>query len=321
MRIIGIATMLAMLALMPAQAQTPTNFPSRTITIVVAYSPGGGTDTAARMVAKDLAVELGQTVIVENRPGAGGAIGAELVARAKPDGYTLLFGSGSELDVLPAVRSKAPYDTLKDFTPITQVGSVAFLLVANPSLKVNSVQELIKLAQTKEVTYASFGVGSTNNLIGEAFAHKTGAKLVHVPYKGSAAAATDLLSGQVQIAFDTVGSVLPHVEAGKLKALATLSPTRSSFAPNIPTMAESGVSNFIFEGSLGVLAPRNTPPQIVQRLHNAIAKVLKSPTVIGALNKRGVTVVGSDPNAFGAFLKADVEKWKAIAHAAKIEIQ
>ncbi|MEJ2623579.1 MAG: tripartite tricarboxylate transporter substrate-binding protein [Pseudolabrys sp.] len=159
------------------------------------------------------------------------------------------------------------------------------------------------------------------SVIGEAFGHKTGAKLVHVPYKGRAAAAMDLLSGQVQISFDTVGSVLPHVRAGKLKALAILSPIRSSFAPDIPTMAASGVSDFVFEGSLGVLAPRNTPPQIVQRLHKAIAKALKSPTVIGALNKRGVTVVGSDPKAFGVFLRADVEKWKAIARTAKVEIQ
>ncbi|KIZ45272.1 MULTISPECIES: tripartite tricarboxylate transporter substrate binding protein [Rhodopseudomonas] len=320
MRIIGIAAVIAVFAAGAAQAEV--KYPSRPITMVVAFSAGGGTDTAARMIAKDLSVELGQPIVIENRPGAGGAIGAETVVRAAPDGYTLLFGSGSELDVLPAVKAVAPYDTLKDFTPIAQIGTVAFLLAVNPAVKANTVKELIDLAKPPhDITYASYGVGSTNHLIGAAFAHKTGAKLVHVPYKGSAAAATDLLSGQVQIAFDTVSSMMPYVKDGKLRALATLSPTRSTLAPDLPTMAESGVSDFVFEGSLGMLAPRNTPPEIVERIHAAVSKVLRSPALVEAFRQRGVTIVDRGPKQFGDFLKADIQKWKRIAHTAQIQLK
>ncbi len=322
MRIVGITAIIVPL-LLATSAQAQNKYPSRPITMIVAFSPGGGTDGAARLVAKDLAVELGQPVIVENRPGAGGAIGAQAVVRAPPDGYTLLFGSGSELDVMPAVKAEPPYNTQRDFEPISQIGTVSFLLAVNPSVKANTVQELIDLAKTssERMTYGSYGVGSTNHLIAESFAHKTGARLLHVPYKGSAAAATDLLSGQVQIGFDTVSAMLPYVSDGKLRALAVLSSTRSTLAPDLPTMAESGVPDSIFEGSLGMLAPRNTPPQIVQQLYAAVSKVLKSPALIEALRQRGVTVVGSDPRQFGDFLKADIEKWTAIAHTAQIQVK
>lgn len=321
MRKLGWAALLT--ALLVSTAQAEPNYPSKPITLVVAFAPGGGTDTAARLVAKDLATELGQPIIVENRPGAGGAIGAVGVTRAAADGYTLLFGSGSELDVLTAVKVKPPYDPLKDFTPITEVGTVSFVLATNPSLNTNSVGELIAYARANpgKLNFASFGIGSTNHLIGEAFARKNHLSLVHVPYKGSAAAVTDLLAGQVQLAFDTASVMIPLVRSGSLKGLATLSPERSLLAPELPTMAESGLSDFTFEGWLGVLAPRGTPKPIVDRLHAALAKVLSLPALVEALQQRGVKVVASTPDEFGAFMKADVARWSEIARAAEIRIE
>jgi len=320
MRRIGLAALIGLLAAPTVEAQT--TYPTKAITMVVAFSPGGGTDTAARLIAKDLAIELGQPVVVDNRAGAGGAIGASSVVRAAPDGHTLLFGTGSELDVLTAVKAKAPYDPLRDFEPISRVGSVSFLLAATPALKADSVSELIALARANpgKITFASFGIGSTNHLIGEAFSRTNGVQLEHVPYRGSAAAAADLLSGQVEIAFDTASVVIPYVRSGKLKALASLSNQRLSLAPDVPTMVESGVPGFVFEGWLGVLAPRSTPPAVIDRLHTALAKILKSPALSAALTERGIGVVASSPAEFGAFMKADVDKWKEIARTSNITI-
>lgn len=320
MRRIGLAALIGLLAAPMVEAQT--TYPTKAITMVVAFSPGGGTDTAARLIAKDLAIELGQPVVVDNRAGAGGAIGASSVVRAAPDGHTLLFGTGSELDVLTAVKAKAPYDPLRDFEPISRVGSVSFLLAATPALKADSVSELIALARANpgKITFASFGIGSTNHLIGEAFSRTNGVQLEHVPYRGSAAAAADLLSGQVEIAFDTASVVIPYVRSGKLKALASLSNQRLSLAPDVPTMVESGVPGFVFEGWLGVLAPRSTPPAVIDRLHTALAKILKSPALSAALTERGIGVVASSPAEFSAFMKADVDKWKEIARTSNITI-
>jgi tripartite-type tricarboxylate transporter receptor subunit TctC len=320
MRRVGLAALIGLLAAPMAGAQT--TYPTKAITMVVAFAPGGGTDTAARLIAKDLAIELGQPVVIDNRAGAGGAIGALAVVRAAPDGHTLLFGTGSELDVLTAVKAKAPYDPLRDFEPISRIGSVSFLLAATPSLKADTVSELIALARANpgKITFASFGIGSTNHLIGEAFSSRNGLQLEHVPYKGSAAAAADLLSGQVEIAFDTASVVIPYVRSGKLKALASLSDQRLSLAPDLPTMVESGVPGFVFEGWLGVLAPRSTPRAVIERLHTALAKILKSPALSAALTERGVGVVASNPAEFSAFMKADVDKWKDIARTSNITI-
>jgi len=320
MRRLGLAALIGLLAASPVGAQTA--YPSKAITMVVAFAAGGGTDTAARLIAKELAVELGQPVVIENRAGAGGAIGASSVARAAPDGYTLLFGTGSELDVLTAVKAKAPYDPLRDFEPISRVGSVSFLLAANPSVKANTVGELIALARTSpgKITFASFGIGSTNHLIGEAFSRRNGVEFVHIPYRGSAAAVVDLLSGQVDIAFDTSSVIIPYVRSGKLKALAGLSPERLSLASEVPTMAESGVADFTFEGWLGVLAPRSTPSEIVDRLHRALAKIIKSPAIASGLTERGIGVVASSPAEFRVFMKADVAKWQEIARTSNIQV-
>jgi tripartite-type tricarboxylate transporter receptor subunit TctC len=319
LRIIGI--LLAILWLVPA-AQAEPGYPSKPITLVVAFAPGGGTDTAARILAKELSAELGQPIVVDNRAGAGGAIGAASVVRAAPDGYTLLLGTGSELVVLPTVKAKRPYDVLKDFEPVAQIGAVSLVLVAHPSVQANTVQELIALARAKpgQLTYASFGIGSTNHLIGEFFASKADVQLLHVPYKGSAAAATDLISGEVKLSFDTVSVAMPLVQSGKLKALATLSPKRSSLAPDLPTIAESGVSGLVTEGWMGVLAPRNTPAAIVDKLNKAITKVLQLPSVRDVFVERGVTVAIGKPEAFREFIKAEVEKWTAVVKASGVQV-
>jgi tripartite-type tricarboxylate transporter receptor subunit TctC len=319
LRIIGI--LLAILWLVPAARAEP-GYPSKPITLVVAFAPGGGTDTAARILAKELSAELGQPIVVDNRAGAGGAIGAASVVRAAPDGYTLLLGTGSELVVLPTVKAKRPYDVLKDFEPVAQIGAVSLVLVAHPSVQANTVQELIALARAKpgQLTYASFGIGSTNHLIGEFFASKADVQLLHVPYKGSAAAATDLISGEVKLSFDTVSVAMPLVQSGKLKALATLSPKRSNLAPDLPTIAESGVSGLVTEGWMGVLAPRNTPAAIVDKLNKAITKVLQLPSVRDVFVERGVTVAIGKPEAFREFIKAEVEKWTAVVKASGVQV-
>ncbi len=315
---------LATMSLAPASwSQTPqAGYPSRPVTMVVAFAAGGGTDAAARLVAQDLAVELGQPVVVDNRAGAGGMIGATSAARAPADGYTLFFGSGSELTVLPALKKQLAYDTLNSFTPVKQVGTVSFMLVAHPSVPAANVGELIALARAKpgQLSFASYGVGSTNHLIGELFAAKTQTTMLHVPYKGSAAAATDLVAGEVQIAFDTVSVMLPQVQAGKLKALAVLSAQRSEQAPNLPTMAEAGVSDLVVDGWLGVMAPAGTPAAVVDRLDKAIGTVLTHPRVADALRQRGVRVTGQGPVAFRAFVERDLDKWRGVAQSANIQL-
>jgi tripartite-type tricarboxylate transporter receptor subunit TctC len=320
LKITGIL-LLALSIAAPAHAQSA--YPAKPITLVAAFAAGGGTDTAARIIAKELAVELGQPVVVDNRAGAGGAIGAASVARAAPDGYTLLLGTGSELVVLPAVKAKPPYDTLKEFEPVAEIGTVSLVLVAHPSVQAGTVQELIALARANpgKLTYASFGIGSTNHLIGEFFSSKTGTDLLHVPYKGSAAAATDLISGQVKLAFDTVSVAMPLVQSGKLKALATLSASRSALAPDLPTMAQSGVSGLAIEGWMGILAPRNTPPAIVERLNKATNKVLAMPSIRDAFNERGVKVVAATPEEFGGFIKAEVKKWTDVAKESGVQVE
>ncbi|SKA41812.1 Tripartite-type tricarboxylate transporter, receptor component TctC [Enhydrobacter aerosaccus] len=309
-----------MLAIMPARAQSV--YPSKPITLVVAFAPGGATDTAARIVAKELAIELGQSVVVDNRAGAGGAIGAASVARAAPDGYTLLMGSGSELVVLPAVKIKPPYEALKEFQPVAEVGTVSFMLVANPSVPASSVQELIALAKAEpgKLSYASFGIGSTNHLLGEFFMHKTGTDLLHVPYKGSAAAANDLVAGEVKLGFDTTTVMMPLVRGGKLKALALLSATRAGDAPDLPTMTESGVA-LATQGWLGVLAPRNTSPDIVDRLNSAINKVLGMASVKEILSERGFNVVMTTPAQFSELIKVETREWTEIARAAQVQVE
>ncbi len=318
-RILAAVLLLAVQA--PTLAEAEPAYPSKPITLVAAFAPGGATDTAARLISKELAIELGQPVVVDNRAGAGGAIGASSVAKAAPDGYTLLLGTGSEMVVLPAVKASPPYDTLKDFTPISEIGTVTFVLVAHPSVPAKDVQELIASARANpgKLSFASFGMGSTNHLLGEFFMKKSGTDLLHVPYKGSAAAATDLVSGEVKLAFDTTTVAMPLVQSGKLKALALLSPQRSDAAPGVPTMTESGVALSVV-GWVGVVGPRGMPTPIVDRLNQAINKVLAMPAIKEAFKERGVTVITTTPEQFGRFIKSEVVEWTQVVKAAGVKI-
>ncbi|MBS0537926.1 MAG: tripartite tricarboxylate transporter substrate binding protein [Proteobacteria bacterium] len=319
-RILAAVFLLGGVVASPAVAQTA--YPNKPITLVAAFAPGGATDTAARIIAKELSAELGQSVVVDNRAGAGGAIGAASVARAAPDGYTLLLGTGSEMVVLPAVKIVPPYDTLKDFTPIAEIGTVTFVLVAHPSVAANNVQELIALARANpgKLSFASFGMGSTNHLLGELFMKKSGTELLHVPYKGSAAAATDLVAGEVKLSFDTTTVAMPLVQSGKLKAFGLLSPRRSDEAPGVPTLTESGVALSVI-GWVGLVGPRGMPAPIVDRLSKAINKVLAMPTIVDSFKSRGVTVVTATPEQFRKFMQSEVAEWTQVVKDAGVKIE
>ena len=279
---LSLVTFAVGLAFFTAEATAAdSTYPTRTINMIVAYPAGGSTDIAARIIVQNLAPVLSQTVIIDNRAGASGTIGAGVVMRAEPDGHTLLFGSSAELTIYRTLLKNLPYDTLKDFQPVTLVGRVPFMLVVNPSVPAGTVKELIALAKAKPGTlnFASFGTGASNHLTGEAFRAVTGVNIVHVPYKGSAPAIVDLLGGHVHMTFDAVPVVLPHVRTGKLRALAVATSKRSPLAPDVPTMDEAGVAGFTGGTWWGVLAPARTPAPVVERLAKEIAAIVRTSEV------------------------------------------
>lgn len=310
-------------ALAPALAcAQPAAYPSAPVHLVVAFPPGGGTDGAARLIAEKLAPELGQSVVVDNRAGAGGTIGAQSVARARPDGQTLFFGTGAELLINPVTRKTAPYDLLKDFVPITEVGIVTFVLAVPAGSPVQNVQELIARAKAQpgKLNYSSFGMGSTNHLIGELFLHATGTRATHVPFQGSQQAMSSLLAGDVDFTFDTTAVVLPQIKAGKLRALATPSPTRLPSLPEVPTLQELGYDGLVAEGWMGVFAPAGTPPAIVRTLGAALDKVIRTPDIEARLNARGVVVTAADGAQFRIKLQAELDKWRRVAREANVSL-
>jgi tripartite-type tricarboxylate transporter receptor subunit TctC len=319
-----VACMALCLGLGVSSANAPASdgaYPSRPIRLIVPYPPGGSTDIAARIVAQKLATMLSQSIVVDNRPGAGGTIGADLVAKAYPDGYTLLFGASADLAIYRVLMKNPPYDTLKDFQPVTLVGRVPFMLVVHPSVPANSVEDLVALAKAKPgtINFASFGSGTSNHLVGEAFRTATGINIVHIPYRGSAPAIADLLGGQVQMTFDAVPVVLPQVRAGKLKALAVATPKRSPLAPDIPTMDEAGVPGFVGGTWWGVLAPARTPAAVVDRLAKEIAAIVRAPDVTQTFNERGFEPVGNTPAEFRAYIESETRRWVKMAQDAGIK--
>ena len=298
------------------------DYPTAPVRMVVAFAPGGGTDGAARIVAEKLGPELGQTIVVENRAGAGGTIGAQSVARAAADGYTLFFGTGAELLINPITRKTAPYDLLKDFVPITEVGGVAFVLVVPAASPADNVQGLVSHASARPggLHFASFGVGSTNHLIGELFLSATGIKAMHVPYKGSQPAMMALLGGEVDFSFETTAVALPQIKAGKLRALATPSLQRLKDLPEVPTLQEAGFKDLVAEGWMGVFAPAGTPDPIIRRLNQALVKVLRMPEVSAKLTDRGVKVVAGTPEEYRQKLAAEGEKWRRVVKDAGVSL-
>mgnify|MGYP003582453908 CR=1 FL=1 len=315
---LGLICVGVMLSTFSAAAEYPTG-PLR---MVVGFPPGGGTDGAARLVAEKLPQQLGQAVVVENRAGAGGALGANQVARASPDGYTVLFGSGAELMIGPITRKTIPYQLLKDFSPVGEVGSVKFLLVVPASSPVNDVKALIERGKKHpgEMNFASFGVGSTNHMIGEMFLSSTGVSATHVPYQGSAPQTTALLAGEIDFTFETAAVALPLIKSGKVKVLATSSSQRLKELPDVPTLQESGFSELVAEGWMGLFAPAGTPAPIVQRLNQALNKVLEMPEISTKLAGRGVVVQTVAPDEYRRKLALEMERWQRVAKVAKISV-
>ena len=313
--------LLAGLAVLPAIVLAGA-YPDTSIRLVVAFPPGGGTDGAARLVAEKLAAELGQAVVVENRAGAGGVIGAQSVARARPDGYTLLFGTGAELLVNPATRKTAPYELLRDFVPVAEVGRVAFALVAPAASANHSLPELVAAAKARPgaLNYASFGIGSTNHLIGELFLRAAGIQATHVPFQGSQQAMASLLAGDMDFAFDTAAVVLPQIRAGKLRALATPSPLRLPLLPDVPTLQELGYDGLVTEGWMGVFAPAGTPEAIVKTLATALDKVLRAPDLQARLEGRGVAVSAAGGPQFARKLQEEQSTWRRVARQANVSL-
>ncbi len=320
--LVSVACVMAGLPAVQAFAQA-TDWPSRPVRFIVAYPPGGSTDTAARLIAEHLGKRLGQTVLVENKAGAGGTIGAASVASGEADGYTFLFGSAAELSIANVTRKSVPFDTLKDFRPVTLVGRVPFLLVTNAKLPPNTLAELIAWAKANpgKVNYASFGNNTTNHLTGEAFKAEAGIDAAHVAYKGSAPAITDLIGGQVQYTFDTITATLPHVKSGALRAIGVTLPQRSSLLPGIPTVSESGLPGFTGGTWFGLMAPAKTPAAVVDRLQKEMAEVLKSEPVLKAFADNGIEAGAMTSAEFAAFIGTEQARWRGLAKRIGLEPQ
>src|SRR5215213_5048448 len=309
------ACFIALLALAaPAGAQAP--YPQKPIRMVVPFPPGGGTDILARLFGQKMSETLGQQVIVDNRGGAGGTVGTDIAAKAPPDGYTLILVSASHA-INPGLYGKLPYDSINDFAPITQLATSPGILVVNPSLPVKSVKDLIALARAKpgQINYASAGSGTPPHLAGELFKVMAKIDMVHVPYKGNAPAFTDVIGGQVSLIFPTMPSAMPFIKSGKLRPIAVTSAKRSPVAPDIPTIAESGLAGYEATSWYGILAPARTPPQIVARLHEVLVSVIGAPDMKDKLAAQGLDPVGNTPQQFAAVIKSEIAKWTKVVKA------
>lgn len=315
----GICLLMGALAALPAMAAGE-SFPSRPMTMIVPYPPGGPTDIVARLVAAEMSRTIGQNIIVDNRPGASGMIGADQVARAAPDGYTFLANASLQV-INPFIYKTMRYDAFKDFTPVTQLADVPLVLVVPMTSSAHSVQDLVALGKTQPLNFGSAGSASAQQLAGESFKVLTGQPMQHVPYKGSAPALTDLVGGQIQLMFDSMPSATPFIKSGKLRALAVTTRTRVSELPDVPTMAESGFPTFDISTWYGLWAPKGTPQAIVDKLAEHAARALKQPNVITQYAALGAKPVGSDPAAFAAFNVSEADKWREIVRAAGLPLQ
>jgi len=311
------ALLVALLAAALSQAASGQAYPARPLHFVVAFPPGGGTDIVARAIAEKLARSLGQQVVVDNRPGAGGNVGTEIVAKSAPDGYTILMGSVGPLAINPSLFASLPFDPLRDLAPITLAATTPNVLVVHPSLPVRTVQDLIALARARPgaLNFASSGHGTPAQLAGELFNVAAGVKMVHVPYKGAAPALADLLGGQVQLMFSTMPPALPHIREGRLRALAVTSLRRSAAMPELPTLDEAGLPGFEAVTWHGVLAPAGTAPEIVERLNRELVAVLHAPDVVARLSAQGAEPVGSTPQEFARYIREESAKWARVVRA------
>ncbi|MDD2179278.1 tripartite tricarboxylate transporter substrate binding protein [Acidovorax sp. D2M1] len=295
-------------------------YPKKPVRVIVPYSPGGPTDVLARVFLKELSESLGAPIVVENKPGASGLIGSDAVAKAAPDGYTLLVNPSIHV-INPSVYKKMPYDALRDFAPVSQIADVPLVLVVKNELPVRSVQDLIAYLKASKgpTSFASSGTAAAPHLAGELFKIRTGTQLLHIPYKGSAPALTDLLGGQVDMMIDSLPSSMPFIQSGRLRALAVTTPRRIAALPDVPTMAEAGVSDFHVSTWYGLWAPARTPRAIVEKLAKHIGGALATSSVQVRLASLGALPVGSTPVAFTSFISAESGRWKHVVEAAGIQ--
>ncbi|WP_423192268.1 Bug family tripartite tricarboxylate transporter substrate binding protein [Cupriavidus sp. H18C2] len=315
---IGLATSLT-LAAAPALADT---YPSKPIRLIVPFPASGATDLLARAIAQKVGQNMGQQLVVDNRPGAGGAIGSDMAAKAAPDGYTILIATTSTHSIGPFINTRLPYNTETDFTPIGQVATATNVLVVPNQLPVKNVKELIDYAKKHpgELNYASSGNGTVVHLTAEAFKAQAGVFITHIPYRGTALAVPDLISNKVQVLFDSIVSGMPHVKDGKLKALAVTSLKRSPLAPDLPTASESGLPGFESDTWFGIYGPKGLPPEIVSRLNAEFNKAIQSQDVRDRLAKLGAEPVGGTPAQFAAMVRKDSARWGKLIKDRKIQV-
>jgi tripartite-type tricarboxylate transporter receptor subunit TctC len=292
-------------------AADPSAYPERPITMVVTFAAGGSSDVLARAVAEAMSQGLGQQVTVDNRPGAGGHIGAEAVAHAAPDGYTILFGTNGTLGIGPALYKNLPYDPLHDLAPVGLLHKLPLLLIVNPQVHAQNLAELLIQARSNpyKITFASAGVGSVSHLAGELFKEESGVDILHVPYKGGGAAVADLVSGRVSMMLETIPNALPFARSGRMVAIGVTTRERSPLAPDIPTLAETGLPGFDVSAWTGLFAPAGTPAETIDRLNAATRKILRDQKYVALIHAMGTDVAASTPQQFGAFVRDDVARW------------
>jgi tripartite-type tricarboxylate transporter receptor subunit TctC len=317
-RSLAVLTVVFVLVPLLARAQLVAGKP---VTLIVPFSPGGGTDIIARTVAHKLGEKLGSTVVVDNKPGAAGAIAAQFTARAAPDGHTLMVGSTSEIGINPSLYPKLPYNVGRDFVPVTPLASTPMVLVVHPSSPVRTAKDLVRLAgeQPGKMAYASAGVGSGAHLAAELFFYETKIKMAHIPYKGVGAAFADIIGSQKEMMlFTSLPSATSLARAGQVRVVAVSSRERVSTMPDVPTFIESGVPGYVMEYWYGVMAPAATPVDVQRRIHAATAEVLRQPDIVESLAKQGLQPTRRSPEEFAAFIKSDMERWAAVVKAANI---
>lgn len=315
--------MLLTLAAMVTPVGAAEQFPTRPIRVIVPYAPGGNVDISARIIAPPLSEVLGQTVVVDNRPGAGGNLGASLVAKATPDGYTLLVGSSGPLSVNPVIFKNLPYDTLKDFAPISTVQAVPLVVLAGPKSNINSIADIIAGAKARpgKLTMASAGAGTTNHFAIELFAHMANVKLLHVPYKGSGPALSELLGGQVETMIDQLAASIGYVRDGRLKVLAVTTQQRAAALPNVPTLEELGYKGYQASTLLGLLAPAGTPKPVVAKLNTGVRKIMDNNAVAERFRGLGANPGASSPEEFTARIRDELEQWRSLVKQLNLKFE
>jgi tripartite-type tricarboxylate transporter receptor subunit TctC len=316
-------SLVALLLAVAAGVANAQNYPSRPLRFIVPFPPGGGNDVMARIIGQKLTDAWGLQVVIDNRGGAGGNIGTEIAARAAPDGYTLFLGGIGSHGTNPGLQSKLPYDPVKDFAPVSQIASASLVVVSNLALPAKSIGELVRYAQQRpgQVNYASSGSGSIAHLSVELFSTMAKIRLQHVPYKGTGPALTDLLSGQVQLLFNSALSMLPQIRANRVRALAVTSASRITPLPDVPTVAESGVAGYDVTSWYGVLVPARTPRTIIDRLQGEIARAVNAPELRERLLSEGAMPVGNSPQQFALFIQRELARWAKVIKDAGIKIE